>query len=74
MDYKTLGMKETSLLEINRHKNKRALQHEAKLRGIPPDKMLKFQKILKKEQEDAAYKLKFKAMNQPKSISISSIR
>ena len=30
VDYKILGAKETALLEINRHKNKKALQIEAK--------------------------------------------
>ena len=57
--YKQLGVKETALLEIDRHKNKIALQREAELRGFPPGKMLELQRLLKKETEEAAYKLKF---------------
>ena len=59
VDYKILGAKETALLEINRHKNKRALQAEAKLRNVRPNKMLEFQKLLKKEKEEAAHRIKF---------------
>ena len=54
VDYKRLGAKETALLEISRHRNKIQLQEAAVERGIQPDKMLDFQKLFKKENEEIA--------------------